>query len=335
MKLKNIFIPASLTLSIVLALALAACADNKSVGKAEATSSEKSSKSVAEIRIGHQKSGSLVFLKDQKFLEQELTKQNIKVKWVEFPSGPPMLEALNTGNLDFATTGEAPPVFAQAASSGLVYVAHEKASPDSEGLLLPKNSPITDPKQFKGKRIAVTKGSSAHYTLVQALKKYGIAFSDIKPIYLQPSDARAAFEQGNVDAWVIWEPYRVAAEKQLGARTLFNAEGLKPSYSFYLARKEFAAEHPELIQTVVAQVDRADKAINADLDGFGKITAKLIGLPEDIAIEGVKRRQYGASFITPDVVAEQQKVADAFYELKLIPKHVQVQDIVWQVPPSK
>ena len=188
---------------------------------------------------------------------------------------------------------------------------------------------------MKGKRIAVTKGSSAHYTLVQALKKYGIAYTDVQPIYLQPSDARAAFEQGNVDAWVVWEPYRAAAEKQLGARTLFNAEGLKPSYSFYLARKEFAAEHPELIQAVVAQVDKADQAINADLEGFGKITAKLIGLPEDIAIEGVKRRQYGASFITPDVVAEQQKVADAFYELKLIPKHVQVQDIVWQAPPSK
>ena len=333
MKLKHILKPASFTLSI--ALALAACADNKSVGKSAATTPEKSSGAVAEIRIGHQKSGSLVFLKDQKFLEQELAKQKIQVKWVEFPSGPPMLEALNTGNLDFATTGEAPPVFAQAASSGLVYVAHEKASPNSEGLLLPKNSTVTDPKQLKGKRIAVTKGSSAHYTLVQALKKYGIAYTDVKPIYLQPSDARAAFEQGNVDAWVVWEPYRAAAEKQLGARTLFNAEGLKPSYSFYLARKEFAAEHPELIQAVVAQVDKADQAINADLEGFGKITAKLIGLPEDIAIESVKRRQYGASFITPDVVAEQQKVADAFYELKLIPKHVQVKDIVWQAPQSK
>ena len=333
MKFKQILIPASFTLSI--ALALAACADNNGVGKATATTPEKSSKTVAEIRIGHQKSGSLVFLKDQKFLEQELAKQKIQVKWVEFPSGPPMLEALNTGNLDFATTGEAPPVFAQAASSGLVYVAHEKASPDSEGLLIPKGSAITDPKQLKGKRIAVTKGSSAHYTLVQALKKYGIAYTDVQPIYLQPSDARAAFEQGNVDAWVVWEPYRAAAEKQLGARTLFNAKGLKPSYSFYLARKEFAAEHPELIQAVVAQVDKADQAINADLEGFGKITAKLIGLPEDIAIEGVKRRQYGASFITPDVVAEQQKVADAFYELKLIPKHVQVKDIVWQAPQSK
>jgi sulfonate transport system substrate-binding protein len=333
MKFKQILIPVSFTLSI--ALALAACADNNGVGKATATTPEKSSKSVAEIRIGHQKSGSLVFLKDQKFLEQELAKQKIQVKWVEFPSGPPMLEALNTGNLDFATTGEAPPVFAQAASSGLVYVAHEKASPDSEGLLIPKGSAITDPKQLKGKRIAVTKVSSAHYTLVQALKKYGIAYTDVQPIYLQPSDARAAFEQGNVDAWVVWEPYRAAAEKQLGARTLFNAKGLKPSYSFYLARKEFAAEHPELIQAVVAQVDKADQAINADLEGFGKITAKLIGLPEDIAIEGVKRRQYGASFITPDVVAEQQKVADAFYELKLIPKHVQVKDIVWQAPQSK
>ena len=72
MKFKQILIPANFTLSI--ALALAACADNNGVGKATATTPEKSSKSVAEIRIGHQKSGSLVFLKDQKFLEQELAK---------------------------------------------------------------------------------------------------------------------------------------------------------------------------------------------------------------------------------------------------------------------
>lgn len=319
--------------SIGTSLALSACTDSQALKQADTPNSPQNTPK--EIRIGIQKSGSLVYLKDQKFLEQALKAQNIQVKWLEFPSGPPMLEAMNTGNLDFATTGESPPVFAQAANAGLVYVAHEVAAPNSEGLLLPKNSPITDAKQLKGKRIAVAKGSSAHYTLVQALKKHGLAYGDITPVYLQPADARAAFEQGNVDAWVVWEPYRAAAEAQLGAKTLFNTEGLKPSYSFYLASKDFAIAHPELVKTVVEQVNKADQAINADLDGFGKITAKLVGLPEDIAIEAVKRRNYGTRYMTPEVVVEQQKVADAFYGLKLIPKAIQVQDIVWQVPQAK
>lgn len=329
----NTFFQTSLTLS--MALALAACGAKQAATEKQnstQTAASQVSSDIKEVRIGHQASGSLVFLKDQKTLDEALAKDNIKVNWVKFTSGPPMLEALNTGNLDFATTGEAPPIFAQAANAGLVYVAHEEASPDSEGLLLPKGSTITAASQLKGKKIAVAKGSSAHYTLLQGLKKHGLKFSDITPVYLQPSDARAAFEQGNVDAWVVWEPYRAAAEKQLGATTLFNTSGLKPSYSFYLARKEFAEKHPELVKNIVKHIDQADQTINADLKAFGNITAKQVGIPEDIAYEAVIRRKYGASFVTPEIAIEQQKVADAFYAEKLIPKAIQVNEIMWQVP---
>lgn len=332
MKLSRFFYS---SFTVAISLALVACGEsqaNNAQTQQQGTSTQANNETIKEVRIGHQVSGSLVFLKDQKLLDDELAKQNIKVTWIKFPSGPPMLEALNTGNLDFATTGEAPPVFAQVANAGLVYVAHEKASPDSEGLLLPKGSTITDVSQLKGKKIAVAKGSSAHYTLLQGLKKHGLSFSDITPVYLQPSDGRAAFEQGNVDAWVVWEPYRAAAEKQLGAKTLFNTEGLKPSYSFYLARKEFAEQHPELVKTIVKKIDEADQAINADLKSFGAITAKQVGIDEDIALEAVKRRQYGASFVTPEIALEQQKVADAFYAEKLIPKAIQVNEIMWQAP---
>ncbi|UOO92838.1 aliphatic sulfonate ABC transporter substrate-binding protein [Vitreoscilla stercoraria] len=318
-----------------VSLALAACgvqAGNEANQTTVAAAATATQTTIQEVRIGHQASGSLVFLKDQKTLDEALAKENIKVNWVKFTSGPPMLEALNTGNLDFATTGEAPPIFAQAANAGLVYVAHEAASPDSEGLLLPKGSNITDVSQLKGKKIAVVKGSSAHYTLLQGLKKHGLKFSDITPVYLQPSDGRAAFEQGSVDAWVVWEPYRAAAEKQLGATTLFNTSGLKPSYSFYLARKEFAEQHPALVKTIVKHIDQADQTINADLKAFGNITAKQVGVPEDIAYEAVIRRKYGAAFITPEIAIEQQKVADAFYAEKLIPKAIQVNEIMWQAP---
>ena len=333
MNIKNLF---PTTLALGMALALSACGGQQASATQNTAVNEdtqhQAAASIKEVRIGHQLAGSLVFLKDQKTLDEELAKQNIKVNWIKFAAGPPMLEALNTGNLDFATTAEAPPIFAQAANSGFVYVAHEKASPNSEGLLVPKNSDIKSVTDLKGKKIALGKGSGVHYSLLENLKKHGLNFSDITPVYLQPSDARAAFEQGNVDAWVVWEPYRAAAEKQLGARTLFNAEGLKPGYAFYLARKEFAQEHPELVKTIIKHVDSADQKINADLKAFGQITAKQMGIDEDIAYEAALRRNYGAKLITEDVVLEQQKVADAFYAEKLIPKPIQVKEIMWQAP---
>ena len=175
------------------------------------------------VRVGYQKYGTLIILKAKGTLEQRLAPQGIDVKWTEFPAGPVLLEGLNVGSIDIGTVGEAPPIFAQAAGANLVYFGHEPPAPGGEAIVVPKASPLKSPKDLKGKKVALNKGSNVHYLLVKVLEANGLQYKDIEPVFLPPADARAAFERGAVDAWVIWDPFLAAAEKQLGARVLADA----------------------------------------------------------------------------------------------------------------
>ena len=284
------------------------------------------------LRIGYQKYGTLVLLKARGTLEKRLAEQGVKVQWTEFPGGPQLLEGLNVGSIDFGVTGETPPVFAQAAGADLVYVANEPPAPTSEAILLPKDSPIKSVAELKGRKVALNKGSNVHYLLVRALEENGLKYSDIQPVYLPPADARAAFERGAVDAWVIWDPYQAAAEKQLHARTLVDARGLADNHQFYLATRTYAKEHPQVLTTLVEEVRSVGEWSQKNPEQVTEQVAPLLGLPADITLTAVKRQGYGAQFITPEVVAKQQKIADAFTQLKLIPKALSIKDVVWTPP---
>ncbi|WEJ70861.1 MULTISPECIES: sulfonate ABC transporter substrate-binding protein [unclassified Pseudomonas] len=284
------------------------------------------------LRIGYQKYGTLVLLKARGTLEKRLAEQGVKVQWTEFPGGPQLLEGLNVGSIDFGVTGETPPVFAQAAGADLVYVAHEPPAPTSEAILLPKDSPIKSLAELKGKKIALNKGSNVHYLLVRALEKAGLKYTDIQPVYLPPADARAAFERGSVDAWVIWDPYQAAAEKQLSARTLVDGTGLVDNHQFYLATRPYANNHPQVITTLIDEVRSVGQWSQQNPQQVTDQVAPLLGLPADITLTAVKRQGYGAQPITPEVTAAQQKIADTFTQLKLIPKQLSIKDVVWTAP---
>ncbi|QLF92371.1 sulfonate ABC transporter substrate-binding protein [Pseudomonas sp. ABC1] len=284
------------------------------------------------LRIGYQKYGTLVLLKAKGTLEKRLAEQGIDVQWTEFPGGPQLLEGLNVGSIDFGVTGETPPVFAQAAGADLLYVAHEPPAPTGEAILLPKESPIKSVAELKGKRVALNKGSNVHYLLVRALEDAGLKYSDIQPVYLPPADARAAFERGSVDAWVIWDPFQAAAEKQLNARTLRDGSGLVDNHQFYLATRTFAEKHPQAVIALVEEIRGVGEWVGSNLDEATAQVQPLIGLPTDITRLAVERQGYGATFISPDVVEAQQKIADAFTDLKLIPKRLSIKDVIWTPP---
>ena len=162
----------------------------------------------------------------------------------------------------------------------------------------------------------------------------GLKYSDIQPVYLPPADARAAFERGSVDAWVIWDPFQAAAEQQLQARTLRNGSQLVDNHQFYLATRDYATQHPQVISTLVEEVRAVGEDSKADPDTVTEQVAPLLGLPKDITAIAVKRQGYGAQFLTPEVVAAQQKIADTFTDLKLIPKKLSIKDVIW-TPPAK
>ena len=286
------------------------------------------------LRIGYQKYGTLVLLKAKGSLEKRLAEQGIEVQWTEFPGGPQLLEGLNVGSIDFGTTGEAPPIFAQAAGADLLYVAHEPPAPTSEAILVPKDSALKSVSELKGKKIALNKGSNVHYLLVRALEDAGLKYSDIQPVYLPPADARAAFERGSVDAWVIWDPFQAAAEHQLQARTLRNGEGLVANHQFYLAARPYAEKHPEVVTVLVEEIRGIGEWTRANSAEATAQVAPLLGLSPEITRTAVERQAYGAQLITPAVVEAQQQIADTFSDLKLIPKRLSIKDVIWTPPAS-
>ena len=284
------------------------------------------------LRIGYQKYGTLVLLKAKGSLEKRLAAQGVQVQWTEFPGGPQLLEGLNVGSIDFGVTGETPPVFAQAAGADLLYVAYEPPAPTSEAILVPKGSPVQSVKDLKGKKIALNKGSNVHYLLVRALEDAGLKYSDIQTVFLPPADARAAFERGSVDAWVIWDPYQAAAEQQLQARTLRDGTGIVDNHQFYLATRPFAEKHPEVVAALVDEVRKTGEWSKANPEDVTAQVSPLLGLPQDIILTSVKRQGFGALYLTPEVIAAQQKIADTFLQLKLIPKPLTIKDVIWTAP---
>lgn len=286
-----------------------------------------------ELRIGWQKNGVLALAKRRGALEKRLADQGITVSWSEFTSGPPLLEALGAGALDFGATGDVPPLFAQAAGGALYYVGIYRGSPAGSAILVRKDSPIKTLDDLKGKKVAFKRGSSAHNVTVKVLRKAGLKPEDVQQVDLAPPDAAAAFKNGSIDAWSIWDPYLAIAEADPDTRILTTAEGVVDSYSFFLANKDFTDENGTVIVNALDELAKVGRSAQDNLDATVKELSEITGVPADITRVALQRR--GADLgsvttVTEAAAAYQQALADEFYNLGIVPKKLTTGDIVWR-----
>jgi sulfonate transport system substrate-binding protein len=223
------------------------------------------------------------------------------------------------------------PVFAQADGVPLVYVGVEPPAPRGVAILVPEGSPLQSVAALRGKRIAVTNGSSAHYLLVRALAQDGLTPDDVEPAFLTPSAARAAFERGEVDAWATWDPFLAAAEEATQARILRDGSGLVSNRQFYVASRSLADDDPELVQTVLAEFDAADRWAATHQDEMAHRLSGPTGLSVGALKRALGRLAYGVQPLDGDAIAEQQRIADTFHALGRIPR-IDVRDAVWTAP---
>jgi sulfonate transport system substrate-binding protein len=281
------------------------------------------------LRIGYQKAAStLVLLKAHGTLEKKLAPLNIEVKWLEFAAGPQLLEGLNLGSIDFGYVGEVPPIFALAAGAPLVYTAYELPTPEAEGILVPKDSPIRTVGDLKGKKIAFNKGSDVHWLVVKALADAGLKYGDVQPAYLAPADARAAFQNGAIDAWAIWDPFFVAAQRQLGARVLTTAKGIVNRHQYFISTRSFSEKNAEIVKIVMQELGELGQWVRDNYAQAAKELAPIQGLEPDIIEASLRHYEHIYKPIDDAVLADQQRIADTFYELKLIPQKLSVRDAV-------
>jgi sulfonate transport system substrate-binding protein len=309
-----------------LSLMTAACSPNTPTSPTTGSDPTQS----VEVRVGYQKAATILnAMRTREDLTKTLTDAEITATWTEFPAGQPMLEALNAGSIDFGYTGEAPPIFAQAAGAPFLYVAYDPWSPKAEAIVVPEDSPIQSVADLKGKKVAVAKGSNTNYLIVAALEKAGLKFSDIEPAYLPPADARVAFESRQVDAWAIWDPFLAVAESAAGARIITDATGLAPNRGYYLAAKSFVDQHPEQLQTLLESVKQVSDWAAQNPTDVAKFLAPELKIDPAPLEAAEKRREYGVLPLTNEVINDQQKIADTFQKIGLIPKSVNVREIVW------
>ncbi|ASW06846.1 aliphatic sulfonate ABC transporter substrate-binding protein [Rhizobium sp. 11515TR] len=285
------------------------------------------------FRIGWQKNSVLALAKRQGALEKRLSDRGISVEWSEFTSGPPLLEALGAGALDFGATGDVPPLFAQAANGNLLYVGIYTGSPESSAILVRKDSPIQTLADLKGKKVAFKRGSSAHNVAVKALRKGGLGINDVQPLDLAPPDASAAFKTGAIDAWSIWDPYLAIAEADPDTRILATARGIVDSFSYFLANGDFTKDNPQVIIDVIDELAKVGAAAQSDLDGTVKAMSEITGVPAEVTRVVLTRpgaNLGGVSTITDAAITYQQGLADEFYNLGIVPKKLNITDIVWR-----
>ena len=271
------------------------------------------------LRVGHQK-GWLSILKARGTLEKRLAPLGVGVSWTEFNAGPVQLEALNVGAIDFGDVGEAPPIFAQAAGAPLVYAGATVPRPRLEAVIVPKGSPIKTVADLKGKRVGYNKGSNVQYFLVKLLEKHGLKYGDVQSIFLPPPDARAAFEKGAIDAWIIWDPFLAAAQKTLDAQLLVDASGIVKNRGYYFSSRDFATRNTDVLKIAIQEVNAIDTWAAKNPAAAADELSKVLGLDKTITELYLSRAAFGTALVTREILAEQQAIADTFHELKLIPK---------------
>jgi sulfonate transport system substrate-binding protein len=290
-----------------------------------------------QVRIGYQKSSTLTaILKTNGELEKALAPLGVQVSWHEFTSGLPLLEAINTGNIDFgADVADTVPLFAQAAGAKLAYIAEEATSPTAQAILVSAESPIKSIADLKGKKVAVTKGAGSHFLLLAALAKAGLSFKDILPAYLNPADGRAAFIGGNVDAWVAWDPFLTSAIRQSNARVLLDGSGGLASYKrYYLSSAAFADRRGEVLNAIFRKLDETGRWVKANPADAATLLAGLWGIDAATIEQANSHRSYKVGVVTPPGLSEQQRIADAFFAEGLIPVKVDAADAqIWTPKP--
>jgi sulfonate transport system substrate-binding protein len=303
-----------------LASALAACSQRAPAAKGLGR----------PLRIGFQRSGVLLLAKARGTLPAALRGQADGVQWVEFPAGPPLMEALGAGAIDLGAVGETPPIFSQAAGAPIVYAAAQPIGGASSAILVPAGSRARTLADLRGRPIAFTKASSAHLFMVEALARSGLTLKDIQPVYLSPGDAAGAFSSGAIDAWCVWDPYYALAERKRGARVLLSGDALPPTNGFFVATRDLASAHPAVLGAALDGLKAEAAWSEAHHSEVAGILAKGAGLPLDVAVATLRRGPFSVRPMDGAIIAAQQRAADTFHDIGAIPARLNVAAAAWR-----
>lgn len=262
------------------------------------------------LQVGDQKGGTEALLR----AAGQLEKLPYRVAFSTFTSGPPQAEAATAGKIDFAITGNTPPIFGAASNAKIKVVSAYGGGGAGNRILVHADSAMASVAELRGKAVAVAKGSSSHANLLAQLDKAGLKASDVRLVFLQPADALSAFSQRQADAWAIWDPYTAQAEQQIPVRSIAEARGVTNGDWLGVASDQALAD-PKRNTALSDLLVRFEKAIRWAKDHpqeWAQSYSAAVGLDAQVAAVAQGRSLRLPTELGDDVIASEQRLADLF-----------------------
>lgn len=305
---------AAVLATAALTLGLAGCVQREDTAESIANETvDVASLQDLTLRVGDQKGGTEALLR----ASGELEKLPFTIEFSTFTSGPPQIEAATAGKIDFAVTGNTPPIFGAAANAKVKIVTGYANNASGDAILIPATSTLASVADLRGKKVAVAKGSSAHGHLLLQLNKVNLTLGpgkDVEPVFLQPADALSAFTSGNVDAWAIWDPYTAIVQLENNPKTLVTAEGVSNGYGFGIAGDEALADprRNTAVRELALGIARAANWAKANPEEWAEQYSAEVGIDPRAGAIAQGRSLRPAIALDDSVVASEQELADAF-----------------------
>lgn len=219
-----------------------------------------------------------LIVKNQRLLEKALP--DADVKWVKFESGGDVNTAVIAGSVDLGLAGSSPVTKGLSAPLNIPYKVlwiHDLIG-DNEALIAKQG--IGSVKELAGKKVATPFGSTAHYSLLAALKAAGVDPGAVQVIDLQPQDALAAWTRGDIDAAYLWTP--TLSELTKDGKVLVTSRQLaeqgKPTADLGVVTNAFADKHPEVVTAWIKAQDQAVGQARTAPDQAAKSIGAELGL---------------------------------------------------------
>ncbi|MBI1920991.1 MAG: aliphatic sulfonate ABC transporter substrate-binding protein [Geobacter sp.] len=237
------------------------------------------------------------------WVEEELAKVSAKpaVKWSSFSAGPPINESFAAGQQDIGLLGDTPAIIGKAAGINTRIIGLTSTGPKSLAVIVPNKSNIKSPRDLKGKKVAVVKGSYAHHLLVLVLQKGGLTTNDIELINLSQGDIATAILNGNIDAAAVWEPLITKLESQGAVRVLADGTGIKKGALVIIATNEFVTKNREQAKALLKAYQRGAKYIKANPKEAAQLIAADVNLPADLLLKVLAKFDYNPAIQADDI----------------------------------
>lgn len=278
------------------------------------------------VTIGYQKGDPFDIAKSRGEFIKKMSQKGYKVNFKEFQDGNSLMQALKSGSIDYARTGDTPPVSALSTGTKLTYIAGSSSKAKGSGVLVKKNSGMTKLSDLKGKKIAYTKGTSSQYMVMATLKKAGLTTSDVTLVNMDQSSASAAFSKGKVDAWATWDPYTSQAEITQNAKLLTSGQNVSNNRDYILAMSSYAKKNTKVSKYLIKYLQEDMKWANTHHAELIKMMSKSLKVSKSVVKKMVDRRTFSISKMNSKFVKEEQKIADLFYDKGLIKNKVTIKN---------